>query len=167
MAKRLASIANKVIAPSLRARGGQFNAILTNWRDIVGEELYKNCRPLSLKWQAKENISETAYSGEDTIKSQNQATLVIGCSQILAIEILHHNRQIMAKANSLLGAQYITQIKTRAIIPSSHHVTKRYTDIEHIVSEKDARKTDQKQWRPPEELSPRLKDALKKWRDHL
>ena len=161
MAKKLARITHKIVAPSLKARGGQFSLILTHWRDIVGYDLAQKCRPLSLKWDTKEN-----YEPQSTQHAITQhAILVIGSEAVFSPEIQHRNHEILRKVNGLLGDNFVSSIKIRAINSSGQGITPRYTD--KTPKPPSPSQNQVEAWQPSETLNPRLREALQKWRAQL
>ncbi len=75
--------------------------LITNWREVVGQELGQITRPFALKGA----------------RGKRGSTLVVECAGALASEVSMRTNEIIEKINSALGFEAISNIKLK------HHVS--------------------------------------------
>lgn len=111
---RLAALVPEMIEPALRQRGFASTAILTEWREIVGEALAERTAPLEIRWPKRRLPSENARPNPGRMQDRAEgATLVIICPGAFALEAQMASGRIIEAANRRLGFRAVTRIEIR------------------------------------------------------
>lgn len=88
--------------------------LLTNWPEIVGDELARHTAPQRLKWprQYDETASSEANEGRNRQRSRPQgATLLLMVDGGRALDVQYQARQIVERVNAFFGYRAIAAIK--------------------------------------------------------
>jgi hypothetical protein len=111
---RLAALVPEMIEPALRQRGFASTAILTEWREIVGEALAERTAPLEIRWPKRRSPAENTRPNPGRMQEKAEgATLVIISPGAFAIEVQMASGQIIEAANRRLGFRAVTRIEIR------------------------------------------------------
>jgi len=111
---RLAALVPEMIEPALRQRGFASTAVLTEWREIVGEALAERTAPLEIRWPKRRNPAQDARPNQGRMQEKAEgATLVIHCPGAFALEAQMASGRIIEATNRRLGFRAITRIEIR------------------------------------------------------
>lgn len=98
-AKGLRPISNyvsKIASLTFKKRGFFHSEIVTSWKTIVGDNLYKKCIPIKITFPPK---------------SRSEGTLSLLVDGPIAVEIQYHQDSIIEKINSYFGYSAIKTLK--------------------------------------------------------
>ena len=98
-AKGLRPISNyvsKVASPTFKKRGFFHSEIVTSWKTIVGDNLYKKCIPIKITFPPK---------------SRSEGTLSLLVDGPIAVEIQYHQDSIIEKINGYFGYSAIKKLQ--------------------------------------------------------
>jgi hypothetical protein len=111
---RLSALVPEMIEPALRQRGFASTAILTEWREIVGEALAQRTAPLEIRWPKRRVQPGEARPNPGRMQEIAEgATLVILCPGAFALETQMASAQIIEATNRRLGFRAVTKVEIR------------------------------------------------------
>ncbi len=100
--RALNALLGEALAPVLRQRGFATSAVMTQWREIVGQRLAEWTTPLELRWPRRHE-GEPAAALNARRQRAEQATLVLACPGPFALEVQMASAEIIAAVNCRLG----------------------------------------------------------------
>jgi len=110
----LQSLLSENVKKILKKDGFVYFEIIKNWKNIVGEKMFKDVSPVKIK------------------KINNENILSINVNKNVMIEIEYSRDQIIEKINSYLGFNAIHKIQINSIDTSSK-IKKRFTLSDNIL----------------------------------
>lgn len=95
-AQPLASLVDRSLAETLRARGFADSSVHSHWADIAGAALAPWSEPVSLRWPQR-------GPGADPDGAREGAVLTIRVESAFALELQHMAPQIIERVNRFIG----------------------------------------------------------------
>jgi len=113
--RTVGSLLPKLTKPAFEKFGFSVTSIITEWGQIVGQDLAGFTQPDKLKWRRKKADAPGGYTGApnlmDNSRTSDGATLVLRVEGSNAIEVQFQSEQIIERINCYFGFKAITEIR--------------------------------------------------------